>query len=48
MRKEIEVIYVIEPVSSNELFRYVKQECFVKNEINLIATKYELDKTCKL
>tara|TARA_B100000401_G_C52432215_1_gene543304 strand:- start:61 stop:519 length:459 start_codon:yes stop_codon:yes gene_type:complete len=48
LNKEIEAIYVIKPVASKELFRYVNPECFTSNKINLIVTKYEYNKSCNL
>ena len=46
--KKIDSIFIVEPVKSDEIFRYINSDCFNKKEMNKITSKYEIIPKCQL
>ena len=45
--KNIKSIFIIYPVQSSEIFRYINRKCFNEKKLNEITFKFELKKSCR-
>ena len=42
----IQIIYIIDPVKSSNIYDYASKDCFIEKQITKIMSSYEL-KNCK-